>query len=78
MVSNKNSYFTVACRAFHASSLQWYHILIILTANSMITQIQKLWRLYYIRTQYSSVPLDRYTTTDPVWSLWPESKKLWQ
>jgi len=42
MVSNKNSYFTMACRAFHASSLQWYHILIILTANSMITQIQKV------------------------------------
>jgi len=37
-----------------------------LAVNSMITQLQKLWVLYYIPTQYSSVPLDRYTDTDPV------------
>jgi len=52
MVSNKNSYFTMACRAFHAYNLQWYHISIILPANNMITQLQKLWILYYIPTQY--------------------------
>ena len=32
MVSNENSYFTMACRAFLRLNLQWYHILIILLA----------------------------------------------
>jgi len=36
-------------------NLQWYHILIILYANSMILQLQKLWILYYTPTHYSSV-----------------------
>jgi len=47
-------------------NLQWYHILIILPANSMTTQLQKLWIFCYKPTRYSSVFLDRYTTTDPV------------
>jgi len=29
----------MACRAFHTLNLQWYRILIILPANSMITQL---------------------------------------
>ena len=37
-------------------NLQWYHILIILTANSIVTQLQKLWIFHYIPTHYSSVP----------------------
>jgi len=35
--------------------LQWYCMLIILPANSMTTQLQELWTLYYIRTHYSSI-----------------------
>jgi len=36
-------------------NLQWYHILITLPANSMTTQLQKLWIFYYIPTHYNSV-----------------------
>jgi len=35
--------------------MQWYHTLVILPANSMITQLQKLWILYYVPALYSSV-----------------------
>jgi len=45
-------------------NLQWYHVLIILSANRM-TQLQKLRILYYITPHYSSVLLD-CPTTDPV------------
>jgi len=34
--------------------------------NSMITQLQKQWILYYIPIQYIAQFLDRYTITDPV------------
>jgi len=33
-------------------NLQWYHMLIILPANSRITQLQKLWIFYCIPTHY--------------------------
>jgi len=33
----------------------------------MITQLQKLWIFDYIPAHYSSVFLDSYTNTDPVW-----------
>jgi len=57
----------MACRAFHAQNLQLYHTLIILAANSMITQLHKLWILYFIATQYSSVIFrSLYYTADPV------------
>jgi len=36
-------------------NLQWYHILIILPANSMTTQLQKLWIFCYMPAHYSSV-----------------------
>ena len=36
-------------------NLQWYHILIILLANSITTQLQKPWIFYYIPTYYNSV-----------------------
>jgi len=48
MASNKNYYFKIACRAFYAYNLQWHHILIILPANSVITQLQKLRILHHI------------------------------
>jgi len=35
-------------------NLQWYHVLIIFPANSMTTQLQKLWMFYYISVHYSS------------------------
>jgi len=38
----------------------------ILLANSMITQLQKLWILYYAPTHLAQFFSDRYTTTDPV------------
>jgi len=37
MISNKNSYFAKACRCIQRLNLRWYHILITLHANSMIT-----------------------------------------
>jgi len=36
-------------------NLQWYHILIILAANSVITQLQKQWIFCFIATHHSSV-----------------------
>jgi len=36
-------------------NVQWYSILIIFPANSMTTQLQKLWILYYIPVHCSSV-----------------------
>ena len=46
------------------------HILVILPANNMITQLRKLWILYYIQYLLVIAHLlsDRYITTDPVWS----------
>jgi len=53
MVSSKTP--TLQWCAMHFTlHLQWYHILIILPANS-ITQLQNLWILYYIPTHYRSV-----------------------
>jgi len=42
----------------------------------MTTQLQKLWIFYYI-PNIAQFFLDRYTTTDPVWSFRLESKMLW-
>jgi len=54
-------------RCISRLNLQWYHILIILPANSMITQLQKLWILCYIylliKAQFF---LDGHTTTGQV------------
>jgi len=36
-------------------NLQWYHILIILPADSMTTQLQKLWIFHYATTHNNSV-----------------------
>jgi len=36
-------------------NVPWYPILIIFPANSMTTQLQKLWMFYYIPVHYSSV-----------------------
>jgi len=52
MVYNKNSTLN-GVRCFSRLNLQWYHILIILPANSMITQLQKLWTLFYILCTHS-------------------------
>jgi len=54
MVSNNNNFY-LQWRVVHFTlNLQWYHILIILPANSMTTQLQKLWTFYYTPIQYSS------------------------
>jgi len=54
-------------RGISCLNLQWYHILIILPPNSMITQLQKLWMYYYkyllIKAQLFS---DGHTDTEPV------------
>ena len=55
-----------------------HHILIILPANSMTTYSYKSYGYFiiylYITVQFFS---DRYSTTEPVWSFWLESKILW-
>ena len=42
----------MVCHAFHALNLQWCHILILLPADSKITQLQKLW---IVPTHYTVV-----------------------
>jgi len=37
------------------TDVQWHHIVIILAGNSVITKLQKLWILYYMPIEYSSV-----------------------
>jgi len=40
-------------------------------SSDLITQLQNLWILYYIRTHYSSILFrSLHYTTDPVWSFW--------
>jgi len=53
MVSNKNFLLYNDVPRISRLNLQWFYILILLPANSMITQPQKLWILYYINIHYS-------------------------
>ena len=60
------------------------------TASSHIILPASCWQHDYIASKamdiilctyslgYSSVSLDRYNTSNPVWSFWLESKMLWQ
>jgi len=49
VVSYKNSYFTMTCRAFHAYICNRIISAITLPANSVTTQLQKLWIFYYMQ-----------------------------
>jgi len=57
----------MACRVFHALNLQWYHILIILPATSMVIDSYKSYGYCIIYLLIiAQFFLDCYTTTDPV------------
>jgi len=69
MVSKRNP--TLQWRAVHfTQKCAMVSRLNILLANSMITQLQKLWIFYYISAHCRSVRFRSYPTTDPVWSFW--------
>jgi len=59
------------------SAMVSYHILIIFPANSMTTQLQKLWIFYYIPIYYSSVLLRSLYYWRPGLIIRLESKILW-
>jgi len=51
MVSNKKFLLYNGVPCISCLNLQWYHIFIILPANSTIAHLQKLWIFYYIPTR---------------------------
>jgi len=76
VVSNKNSYFTMACCAFCTNS-NGIISLIKLPVNSMITQLQKLWIFYYTPTRYSSDLFRSLHYYRPSLIIWLERRMLW-